>query len=159
MRGLAWSCSLHDRRTPFAWDLSLKNSANSYLCFRLALLHSVLKCLILFHLTYMRFSRSTHLLMCFVFRDFNVHHKDSLTYSAGTVRPCELCYNFKSQTTLLRWLTFLLGSILDLFLSSNAIIYSTMAFCSLGNSDHIVVSVSIDLPSNSTGYPISSHSL
>ena len=26
---------------PFAWDLSLENSANSYLCFRLALLHSV----------------------------------------------------------------------------------------------------------------------
>ena len=26
---------------PFAWDLSLENSADSYLCFRLALLHSV----------------------------------------------------------------------------------------------------------------------
>ena len=26
---------------PFAWDLSLENLANSYLCFRLALLHSV----------------------------------------------------------------------------------------------------------------------
>ena len=26
---------------PFAWDLSLENSAGSYLCFRLALLHSV----------------------------------------------------------------------------------------------------------------------
>ena len=26
---------------PFAWDLSLENSANSYLCFHLALLHSV----------------------------------------------------------------------------------------------------------------------
>ena len=25
----------------FAWDLSLENSAGSYLCFRLALLHSV----------------------------------------------------------------------------------------------------------------------
>ena len=26
---------------PFAWDLSLENSADSYLCFGLALLHSV----------------------------------------------------------------------------------------------------------------------
>ena len=26
---------------PFAWDLSLENSADSYLCFQLALLHSV----------------------------------------------------------------------------------------------------------------------
>ena len=26
---------------PFVWDLSLENSADSYLCFRLALLHSV----------------------------------------------------------------------------------------------------------------------
>ena len=49
---------------PFAWDLSLENSADSYLCFRLALLHSVsyfffqyhllpryARFLILFHLT------------------------------------------------------------------------------------------------------------
>ena len=27
---------------PFAWDLCLENSADSYLCFRLALLHAVL---------------------------------------------------------------------------------------------------------------------
>ena len=44
----------------------------------------------------------------FVFQDFNVHHKDCLTYSSGTDQPDELCYNF--QMTLLRWLTFLLGS-------------------------------------------------
>ena len=44
----------------------------------------------------------------FVFGDFNVHHKDWLIYSVGTDRPCELCYNF---STLLRWLTFLLGSL------------------------------------------------
>ena len=51
--------------------------------------------------------------------------------------------------TLLRWLTFLLGSetailspaLLDLFISSNASICSTMAFPRL--------SVSIDFPSNS----------
>ena len=30
----------------------------------------------------------------FVFGDFNVHHKNWLTYSSGTVRHGELCYNF-----------------------------------------------------------------
>ena len=39
--------------------------------------------------------------------------------------------------------------LLDLFLSSNASICSTMAFPPLENSDHVVVSVSIDFPSNS----------
>ena len=56
--------------------------------------------------------------------------------------------------TLLRWLTSLLGSqtdshspaFLDLFLSSDTSICSTMAFPLLGNSDHAVVSVSIDFP-------------
>ena len=40
-------------------------------------------------------------------------------------------------------------ALLDLFLSSDASICSTMAFPPLENSDHIVVSVSIDFPSNS----------
>ena len=40
-------------------------------------------------------------------------------------------------------------ALLDLFLSSDPSICSTMAFPSLGNSDHVVVSVSIDFPSNS----------
>ena len=38
---------------------------------------------------------------------------------------------------------------LDLFISSDASICSTMAFPPLGNSDHVVVSVSIDFPTNS----------
>ena len=46
----------------------------------------------------------------FVFGDFNVHYKDWRTYSGGTDSPGELCYNFSSQMTLLRWLTFLIGS-------------------------------------------------
>ena len=29
-----------------------------------------------------------------VFGDFNIQHKDWLTYSGGTDRPGELCYNF-----------------------------------------------------------------
>ena len=40
-------------------------------------------------------------------------------------------------------------ALLDLFLSSDANICSTMAFSPLGNSDHVVVSVSIDFPTNS----------
>ena len=40
-------------------------------------------------------------------------------------------------------------ALLDLFLSSDASICSTMAFPPLENSDHVVVSVSIDFPSNS----------
>ena len=40
-------------------------------------------------------------------------------------------------------------ALLDLFLSSDASICSTMAFPPLGNSDHVVVSVSIDFPINS----------
>ena len=61
--------------------------------------------------------------------------------------------------TLLRWLTFLLASqtvilnspaLLDLFISSDASIFSTMAFLPLGNSDDVVVSVSIDFATNSS---------
>ena len=64
-------------RLPFAQDLSLENSADSYLYFWLALLHSVsyffffliqsahsFIILMLFHLTLMRFFWSTHLQMC-----------------------------------------------------------------------------------------------
>ena len=40
-------------------------------------------------------------------------------------------------------------ALLDLILSSDASIYSTMASPPLGNSDHVVVSVSIDFPTNS----------
>ena len=58
--------------------------------------------------------------------------------------------------TLLGWLTFLLGSLTDshspallnLFISSDASICSTMAFPPLGNSDHVVVSVPIDTAYN-----------
>ena len=54
---------------------------------------------------------------------------------------------FLSQTTLLRWLTFLLGShtviltvaFLDLLISSGTSICSTKAFPPLGNSDDVAV--------------------
>ena len=40
-------------------------------------------------------------------------------------------------------------ALLDLFLSSDTSICSAMVFLPLENSDHVVVSVSIDFPSNS----------
>ena len=40
-------------------------------------------------------------------------------------------------------------ALLDLFLSSDASICPTMAFTPMENSDHVIVSVSIDFPSNS----------
>ena len=102
---------------PFARDLSLEHSADSHLCFWLHLLHSVSYFFLLNQLpslslctVFDSFSYNTDevLLMnpsanLFVFEDFNVHHKDWLTYFGGTDRPGELCYNFLSQMTLLRW--------------------------------------------------------
>ena len=93
----------------------------------------------------------------FVFGDFNIHHKDWLTYSSGTDRPGELCYNFSISNDLTQMVDFPTRipdcdshspALLDLFISSDASICSTMAFPPLGNSDH-VVSVSIDFPTNS----------
>ena len=53
----------------------------------------------------MRFYQSTNLLM-FLFRDFNVHHKNSLTYSDGSDRPGELCYNFSTSKDLIQLVNF-----------------------------------------------------
>ena len=97
---------------PFARDLPLENFVDSYLCFQLALLYSVS------YFFYLYWSSSSSLCTIFdsilsnidevllaspsadvfVFGDFNVHHKDWLTYSGRTDRPGELCY----QMTLLR---------------------------------------------------------
>ena len=85
-----------------------------------------------------------------VFGDFNVHHKGWLTYSGGTDRPGELCYNFSISNDLIQMVNFPTRipdcdshspALLDFFLSSDA--------PPLGNSDHVVVSVSIDFPTNS----------
>ena len=80
-----------------------------------------------------------------------------LTYSGGTDRPGELCYIFSISydlthivkfSTLIPDCDFHSPALLDLFISSDASISSTMAFPPLGNSDHVVVTVSIDFPSN-----------
>ena len=94
----------------------------------------------------------------FVFVDFIVHHKDWITFSGGTDRSGELCYNFSISNDLTQMVNFPTRipdcdshspALLDFFLSFDASICSTMVFPLLGNSDHVVVSVSIDVPSNS----------
>ena len=141
---------------PFARDLSLENSADSYLCFRLALLHSVSYFFFLY--------RSPSSSLCtvfdsissnidevlsinpsanvFVFGDFNIYHKDWLTYSGGTDRPGERCYNFSISNDLTQIVNFPTRipdcdshspALLDLFLSSDAsIFYFYNGFPSIG---------------------------
>ena len=105
---------------PLARDVSLENSADSYLCFRLASLHLVSY--------FFFFCQSPSSALClvfdsissnidevlslnpsanvFVFGDFNDHHKDWLTYSGETDRPGELCYNFSISNDLTQIVNF-----------------------------------------------------
>ena len=94
----------------------------------------------------------------FVFGDFHLHHKDWLTYSGGTDRPGELCYNFSISNDLTQIVNFHtripdcdshIPALSDLPISSDASICSAMALPPLRNSNNVVVSVSIDFPSNS----------
>ena len=134
--------------------LSLENSADSYLCFQLALLESV---------SYFFFLYQSPSLLCtvfyfissnidevlsinpsanvFVFGDFNVHHKDWLTYSGGTDRLGELCYHFSISNDITQIVNFPTQipdcdshspALLDLFISSDTSICSTMAFPLIG---------------------------
>ena len=153
---------------PFARDLSLENSADLYLCFRLALVHSVSYFLFLY--------RSPSSSLCMGFDSFssnkdeflsinpsaNVLSLETLTFIIRTGLPVlveliDLMNSviiFISQMTLLRWLTFLLRSqtviltVLLFWIYSDTSICSTMTFPPLRNSDHVVASVSIDFPSN-----------
>ena len=102
----------------------------------------------------MSFSQSTHLFLS----------SETLTSIIRTGLPVlvELIdlvnsYNFSISNDLTQMVNFptwipdcdsLSPALLDLFISSDASICSTMAFPPLGNSDHLV-SVSIDIPSNS----------
>ena len=85
----------------------------------------------------MRFSRANPSANVFVLGDFNVHHKDWITYSGGTDRPGELYYNFsisKNLTQMVNFPTLISDcdshspALLHFFLSSDASICSTMAF-------------------------------
>ena len=158
---------------PFAWDLSLENSVDSYLCFQLALYHSVPYFFFLYRspssslcsVFYSISSNIDEVLLInpcanvFVFEDFNIQHRDWLTYSGGTDRAGELCYNFSISNDLTQIVNFPTRipdfdsrspALLDLFISSDASICSTMTFPPLGNSNHVVVSVSIDFATGSS---------
>ena len=71
----------------------------------------------------------------FVFGDFSIYHKDWLTYSGGTDRPGELCYNFSISNDLTQMVNSPTQipdcdshspALFDLFISSDASICSTM---------------------------------
>ena len=92
----------------------------------------------------------------FVFGDFNIHHKDRGTYSGGTDRSVELCYNVSISNDFTQMVDTPIwipdcdahsAALLDFFLSSDASVCSGMALPPLGNSGH-VVSFSIDFPTN-----------
>ena len=96
----------------------------------------------------MKLSRSIHLLMFLSFEILMSIVRTGLPILVELIDQVNSIIIFLSQMTLLRWLTFLLGSqdcdshspaLLDLFLFSDASICSAMAFSPLGNSDHIVV--------------------
>ena len=107
-------------RLPFAQDLSLENSTDSYLCFRLVYFTALLLFplsitffsfvhgfyFILFHLAQMRFFRSTCLLMCLSLETSTSIIRTGLSILVELIDMVN-CYNF-CQTTLLRWLTFLI---------------------------------------------------
>ena len=108
----------------------------------------------------MRLSRSTQLLMFLSLSLFSVfHNNDWLTYSGGTDRHGELCYNLSvsnDHTQMVNLPTRIpdcdshSAALLDLFLSFDASIYSTMAFPPLGNSDN---AVSVFMNSSSDSQP------
>ena len=89
----------------------------------------------------------------FVCGGFNDYRKDWLTYSGGTDRPGELCYNFSISPDFTQNVNFInqipdcsshSSALLDLFLLMLVFVLP------LGNSGHVVVSVCIDFTSNST---------
>ena len=123
---------------PFAWYLSLEAlQILTYVfewlyftqCFASFssidhLLRLCAQFLILFHLTQIFLINTSANI--FVFGDFNVHHKDWLTYSGRTDRPGELCYILSDLTQMINFPTQIPDyyshspALLDLFLSSDA---------------------------------------
>ena len=104
---------------PFAQELSLEKSADSYLCFLLASLRSV-SYFFFFHwpssglcMVFDAISSNIDEVLSinpsangFVFGDFNVHHKDWLIYSGETDRPGKLCHNSSISNDLTQMVNF-----------------------------------------------------
>ena len=112
---------------PFAWDLPLENSADSDLCFRLALFLSV------FYFFFLYQSLLVSLCTVFDFISSNIDflsinpyaNIDWLNYSGGTDRSVELRHNFSVSNNLTQMVIFSTGipdsdshspALLDLFL-------------------------------------------
>ena len=103
------------------------------------------------------FSQSAYLLMRLSLTTLTFVIRTSYSILVEQIGLVNSVLVFVSQMTLLRWLTFLLGSLtvthhsvlLDFFLFPDASVCSTGAFPAFGNSDHASVSVFIDFSSNS----------
>ena len=164
---------------PFAWDLSLENSADSYLCFRLALLYSVSYFFFLY--------RSPSFSLCmvfdsissnidevilinpsanvFVFGDFNIHIRTGLPILVELIDLVNSVIIFLSQMTLLRWLTLLFGSqtvilTIMLFWIYLFLLTLVLALQWLSLDWGILIMLLSQFPLIfTTGCPVSSHSL
>ena len=105
----------------------------------------------------MRFSRSTHLLMFLSLETLTSIIRTGLPILVELIDLVNSLIIFISNdlTQMVNVPTRIPDcdshspALLDLFISSDASICSTMAFPPLGNSDHVFVSVSIDFPTNS----------
>ena len=166
----AWYCSLCERRTSFCMELISWKLCGFWIMFWTCFISlSVIQlvsyflflyrsCSSLLSTVFDSISSNIYEILLinpsanvFEFGDFNVHHKDCLTCSG------EFCYNFYisndlTQMNIPTWIPDCDSDspvILDFFLSFDTSICSTTAFPPLRNSNHVVVSVSIDFPINS----------
>ena len=103
-------------------------------------------------------SNTDEIVAVFAFGGFYIHHNYWLIFSGGTDRPGEFCYNFSISNDLTQIVNFPTRTpdcdshsraLLDFFLFSDTSICYTMVLPPLGNSEHGVASVYIDVPSNS----------
>jgi len=94
----------------------------------------------------------------FVFGDFNVHNRDWLKFSTNTDAPGNYVFDFAVSHALTQVVDFPARipdrndqspKLLDLFLTSDPENCTPSVLAPLGNSDHVVVSVSIKLPNSS----------
>ena len=99
-----------------------------------------------------------------VFGDFNIYHKDWLTYSGGTDRSGELCYNFSTSNDLAQMVNFpthISTVILTVLLFWISFFVLRLVFVLQWHWEIliVVVSVSFDFASYSQWGAISSHCL
>ena len=108
------------------------------------------------------FSRSTHLLMYLSLETLTSIIRTGLPIMVELIDLVNSVIIFFISNDLTQMVNFLTQipdcdshspPLLDFFLSSDASIRSTMAFSPLGNSDHVVVSISIDFHQIHNGMP------